>query len=422
MVGFAENYFTAFALFCKLTSNQIAMLLSIPQFLSNFLQLFSSFLFGNSLLRKTIVMYGVFIQAIVLIILSFSTLIFKSLSFSIILVFFIFYFLSGNITGPLWNSMMGDIVDENERGIYFGRRNRKCQIVLIFSILIAGYFLSFFKKLNIEYAGFIIIIFIAGFARLFSVKYLNLMIDPIIENEKIKIKNKYFQIIKELIKNPENIDFFNFAFFLAFLNFSIYVASPFFYVYVLKDLKFNYIQFTIVTMIIIVIQLLTMSKWGKLGDRYGNKFFIILSSIGIIIAPLLWVFSGNFYWILFIQIYAGFFWAGFSLLSSNYIFDSLKNHYRAIGFSLVQFFNGIGILSGAYVGGKIATYLETNNLVFIKLIFSGYYFRFLFFLSFFLRLIVFLIFFKKFNELRIKSAFSDSFNSTLKIIKIRNIF
>jgi len=169
----------------------------------------------------------------------------------------------------------------------------------------------------------------------------------------------------------------------------------------LKQLHYNYIEFTAASMTIIISQFLTMRWWGRWSDRFGNRNFIILTGIGVIISPVLWILSGSLVFVILFQIFAGVVWAGFNLCTANYVFDALAPDDRILGFSLNQFCNGIAILAGASVGGVLANYLESGNGAFLVKLFGGVYtFYPLFVISGLLRLAALLLFYKRFSEMR----------------------
>ena len=67
-----------------------------------------------------------------------------------------------------------------------------------------------------------------------------------------------------------------------------------------------------------------MPLWGKIADRFGNVKVMRLTGLLIPIVPVLFMFSPNQYYLMVIQIYSGFVWAGFSLSSSNFVFDKTQ--------------------------------------------------------------------------------------------------
>nr|MBP7652522.1 MFS transporter [Candidatus Dependentiae bacterium] len=399
MSGIAENFFSPFAVFCEFSSQQIGTIMSLPSSIGNTFQIFTSGILSSSSYRKYWILFGAGLQGIVLFPIGIFVLFYGKIDFIFFLSLIILYQISGNSIGPLWNSFMGDIVPPSKRGTYFGLRNSINGFVACISIAAGGMILYFFKSNKLEHLGFGLLFGTGFLARMFSVIFLNKMTDPAYIKGQEKI-NRNSNFIK-LIKNPENKNYLNFLVFLAFTNLSVFVAGPYFAVHMLKQLHYNYIEFTAASMVIIISQFLTMRWWGKWSDRYGNRNLIILTGIGVIVSPVLWIVSGSLAWIILIQIFAGIVWAGFNLCSANYIYDTLTPEDRTLGFSLNQFCNGIAIFTGATIGGYIAKHLEMESGKFIVGWFGGIYTFFpLFVISGFLRFFTLIFFYKRFTEMR----------------------
>ncbi len=393
--------------------------MSLPHLIGNVLQISFSKHLGNSPNRKTFIWLLAFLQGAPLIAFVILLALKIKVSFYIILSVLIFYYVSGNILGPVWSSFIGDVVPEFMRGRFFGKRNRLCGIVTFTSVFLGGYILHFSRKYWSEANGFLILFLIGFIARGISSLYLYKSVDP--AASRLKTENIINQnTIKNILINPKYSSYRNFILFIGLINFSIYFSGPYFAVYMLKQLKLNYIEFTIVSMAVTIMQLLTLSWWGKVSDHFGNYRFIIFCASGIILSPILWLFSGSLFYLILIQCYAGFVWAGFSLCSLNYVFDALAPDDRPAGFPLYHFCAGIAIFVGSYTGGIAAQFFESHPEHFLVTFFGGYSFRPLFFISGILRFIFIVLLFNKFKELKLKSP-TNPFALFFRFSKFRPI-
>ena len=414
MSGMAENNFPAFAVFCGMSTQQVGILMSLPHFIGNIIQVVTTLLLAGSEKRKNWIVFGAVMQGIALLPLAVGVLFLKTISFKFILFSMILFLSAGLYIAPLWNAMMGDVVPDDIRGRYFGSRNSMLGMFTFCFIALSGIILYFSKRFNYEHIGFAML-FVTGFiGRMFSSVYLTRMTDPCRH-----IEAPGFDFMK-LFLDRDNRNYLNFVLFFSLIHLSVFVAGPYFAVYMLKELHFNYIEFTMASMTIIIAQFLTMSSWGKLSDKFGNREIIKFTGLWIIIAPLLWLISGNLWYVVFIQIFAGVAWAGFSLSCGNYIFDSLDTAKRAVGFSALQFMIGVAIFLGASIGGIIVNHIETHGIIFLKSLFGGYNIRPLFLISGIARLFVFVIFLKRFEEMRVKVE-SGPLNLVFIISRIRPI-
>jgi MFS family permease len=175
------------------------------------------------------------------------------------------------------------------------------------------------------------------------------------------------------------------------MNFSVYLSAPFFTPYMLRDLQLDYMTFTIVNASAIVVKFLSMQVWGRASDQYGTRKVLSLSGFLMPVVPVLWVFSDNVYYLILIQVYAGFIWAGFELSSLNFIFDTTTPQKRPTAIAYYNVLNGICLFAGSMTGALLVKY---NNFFWSK-------YLLVFILSGILRCVASLIFVPKLKEVRI---------------------
>jgi len=122
----------------------------------------------------------------------------------------------------------------------------------------------------------------------------------------------------------------------------------------------------------IVFTFLFLPVLGKFADRYGNRELLKIGGILIPFLPLLWLFSGNPWYLAFVpQLLSGLGWTSFNLASSNFIYDAVTPQRRGICITYFNAFVSAGTFLGATVGGVIATYVPItfmNNLLFLFVI------------------------------------------------------
>ena len=353
MIGFGESFFVPFALFLKATSIQIGVLSSLPQALGSLLQLFSGRLISFFGSRKRLVALAALLQGLMYIPVA---LVFFFGTFRVyhLILFICLYWIFGMILSPAWNSWMGDLTAERQRGAYFGRRSKITGTATFVAFLAAGYILQ--KSANgtsTQYGGFIIIFFLACVSRIVSSLYLWKQHEPeFIERRKPRIGGG----LLTFIRNARSGNYGLFALYLGLMNFSVYMAAPFFIPYMLNDLHLSYLTFTIVNAAAIIVKIFSIPVWGKAADRFGAKRVLSLTGFLMPLVPLLWLFSGDVLYLILIQFYSGFIWGGFEISSFNFIFDTTTPQSRATDVAYYNAINGIALVTGALAGSLIARY------------------------------------------------------------------
>ncbi len=389
MAGFGETYIVPFALALKATNQQIAMLSSVPQLLGSVFQLFSAKVLTIVKTRKKIINYSVFLQALVWLPTFFLPFFFREYSLTFLIFFVCLYWIFGQFAGPAWNSLMGDLVHENNRGEYFGKRNKITGFVAFISVFVAGIILDKLSVVSV-WLGFFILFMVAMFARFVSLYYLNKMYEP----PYIIKKTDHFTF-PDFLKRLGKTNYSNFVIYLILTTFAVQVSAPFFAVYMLKDLNLSYFHYTLIISAATVSTFISMVYWGRNIDKFGTKNVLTACGILTAIVPINWLFSSKVVYLVIIQVFAGFAWAGFNLAAFNFVFETVRPGKRARAVAYQNVLNGGAIFIGANIGGVL---LSNSSLPAIL----GFQIKSIFLISGILRLLVTVLFLPRIKEPRIE--------------------
>ncbi len=387
MTGFGEQYFTPLAIELGASNIGIGLLASLPPFIASLPQLFTSKATGYLKSRKKTILIAVLLQILTWIPLAAIPLLWPENGVTLLIVFVSLYFMFGQFANPTWNSLMGDLVNEEARGRFFGMRNKITGAVAFVSIFAAGYLLSLFTKETVLY-GFTIIFLVAFAARIISWHYLSLMEDPPMKADGA-VAFSFTQYLRRLRKT----NYGRFALYYGLMNFSVYVASPFFAVYMLRDLQFTYFEYTIATAAMSLTTFLAMTYWGNLADRYGNKKIISLCGTSLAVIPIIWLFSSDLLSVILIQVLAGLVWSGFNLSAINIVYDNVKPENRTRVFAYHNILTASSVFLGAMFGALIAGYGAGYGIFYYGL-------QMLFLISGILRLMTSVLFLPQIRERR----------------------
>ncbi|MFH0859786.1 MAG: MFS transporter [Candidatus Altiarchaeota archaeon] len=387
MTGFGEQYLNPLAIELGASNIQIGLLASVPPFIASLAQLYTTRLVSIIRGRRQVITKSVLLQALMWIPLVLIPIILVPHKVSLLIFFVVLYFVFGQFVAPVWNSLMGDLVDEDVRGRFFGMRNKITGAVAFFSLFAAGFILSMFPKDRIMY-GFALIFSVAFAARIVSWHYLGRMRNPPVTSAR-EAEFSFIQYLKKL----RETNYGRFALYYGLMNFTVNIASPFFTVYLLRDLHLPYYEYTIITASVALASFLTMTYWGRLADRYGNAKILTFCGALVPVVPILWLFSKDVTYLVLIQAVSGFAWAGFNLSASNYMFDTVKPLKRTRVFSYHNVLAGSSIFLGAMLGGLMSKVITSPWIFYSNL-------QILFLISGLLRAGVSLIFLPKIREVR----------------------
>jgi MFS family permease len=245
---------------------------------------------------------------------------------------------------------MGDLVVENRRGAYFGRRSKVTSTASFLALLGAGFLLRQFEGggPGWQYAGFLLIFLLAFASRMISVLYLQKQYEPPYSSP----TEAEFGI-RHVLRRDEFRNYRLFVIYLGLMNFAVFTSGPFFTPYMLRDLQLDYLTFTLVNGSSILVKVLSMPVWGRTVDRFGARRVLSLAGYLMPVVPVLWLFSDRVAWLIVIQVYSGFVWGAFEIATASFIFDITTPRQRATGIAYYNMINGGALISGALIGSLI---------------------------------------------------------------------
>ena len=352
MGGVSESYFSAYAIFLKATAPQVGMLASLPPLLASFAQMFSVWLGQVTGQRRAIIVAGASLQVAALLCIAVLPHQLPRWSFVVLLVSVVIYLVGPNLGAPQWGSQMGAIVPEAIRGRFFARRTRLSSLSSFSALICGGIILQLFAQAGQTWLGFLAIFCIGMCARSVSAWHLNQIYDPPRPHVESLPDERDGLPSPTLLR--ENPNFLRFSLFFACMQAAVAVSGPFVVVYLLRDLHYSYVQLMCNTGASVLLQFLVLSRWGRLGDLFGNRIILRVTGFSIPVIPALWVLSPDFWYLLMVQMLSGLIWSGFSLSASNYLFDLTPQAKRGGMMAFHNLLSSLAVFAGASLGGYLA--------------------------------------------------------------------
>lgn len=385
MLGLTQNYITPYALTMKATTQQIGLLTGIPNFTMAAVQFIAPGLSERIGSRKSFILLMALMHALMWLPIMLIPYLFRANQVWWLIAFMTLSTALDSALNPAWGSMMADLVPTQMRGRYFGLRNRITAFVsLAFSYVAGGILQSLTGRTELAFT----IIFAGALAsRLVSFYFLSQMYEPLSAATDKQGHDSVVKIASGLFSTNVGM----FILLCALINFSATLAGPFFSPYMLSDLKLSYIVYTILNSVAGLATVGSMTWWGKRIDRAGSIKVLKIASLFVPFVPIGWALYRSLWWLIIMQLFSGFAWAGFQLASGVFIYDAAPPRNRTRYIALYNSVVFLGASLGALTGGIVAPHLPPVK---------GSYFLSIFIVSGLARLAVALFFRPRIKEVR----------------------
>jgi hypothetical protein len=256
-----------------------------------------------------------------------------------------------------WISWTSDLVPDEIRGTFFGKRNMLCGIAGIATVLVFGNLVDIFRQqLGRSDLAVGVPILAAVLFGMLSLHYMNRI------SECAPAPEPASGVLQKLAGPFREMNFRRFLLFAFSWNFSIFFAAPFFALYYLRDLNYSYGFVALLTTVGSVLDLIGMRVWGSISDKVKNKAVIRLAGWGVVFLPALWVVvrPEDVLIPIVLQIISGGFWSGVNLCTHNLLLRISPQAGKVWFISAYSITAGLGAALAPILAGVILTVLNTR--------------------------------------------------------------
>jgi len=368
MIGFGDNFFQPFAIFLNAGNQAMALLGTLPAAIGALAQIAGASASERLRNRKYIITLFAFIQALCFVPLFWIPFFFRPCGVTAVIIMATLAVSCINLTGPPWFSLMSDIVPQETRGSYFAHRSRFWFASIVFSMVAGGILLWWLSAKNHAWTGFGILFTLAAASRIWSSWLLNHHYEPPFNPR----REDYFSFW-DFVRRTRHSNFAKFTFLVAAINGITNIAGPFFSVYMIRDLHWNYVQFTTNIVLFLVGQFVFISWWGAMCDRHGNRAVLVATSLILPFIPFPWAFITSYPLLMCLQFISGSVWSGFNLAAANFIMDACTPHKRPRATSYYTVVNSFfSLFAGTVIGAFLAEQLPAQySLGFVNISFPS---------------------------------------------------
>ena len=266
-----------------------------------------------------------------------------------------------NLANPAWTSIVADLVPDHVRGRYFSNRNMAMGMAALVVTPLAGRLIGLGNgRFGLPDLGFQFVFFLAfafGIVSTFSYS----RIEEPVRLLPTTIQHHRGDLWRILRQSPGFIGLVASAF---VWNLSLQVAAPFFSVYLVNEFQASTTTIGLVAAVSSLTAMFGQPFFGRLLDRKGTFWVMLVCGFTIPVLPLAWAFITAPWQVGLINTLGGFVWAGYNLANFNMLLLLTPDKDRPRTVALYQ----TAVFASAFIGPLIGGYLA--DAVSFKLIFG----------------------------------------------------
>lgn len=288
----------------------------------------------------------------------------------------------GNIAMPAWSAFAAEFVPERMRGRYFSSRNFIRQVADLGTAPIVGLIIYRMGGLSGWQVAWLLSFLLASVSSAFYWRI------PRESNFGVTASPIEHARPRQPAAVLRDRNLFWLVVTTAFFQLSVMLAGPFFSVYLVEHLGASTAWVGITFAAMPLAGIISQPLLGRLNDRYGPKWLLVVSSLLLPIAPWLWMIASQPWHVIFINAIAGVLWAANLLAVFNVVLQMAPPDKRpsytgwqqagvffasfvgplvggfligAVGFQVVFFVSGAGRLVAALALWKLVSEVSSSS-------------------------------------------------------------
>ena len=253
----------------------------------------------------------------------------------------------GQLGYPAWSSLLADLVPKPIRGRYFAGRNIGLGLATLIFTPVAGWLIQRIGGHEGYQVGFLV----AGLVGIVSTYFFMRIPEP-----NRSEPAKYFESVsvREIFRTHPRFAAFTTVTFLW--NLAVMSVAPFLTVHFVRNLHATPTMIGILSAAASAMNVVGQRFWGRYGDRYSSVSVMRLTGLMIPLVPIMWSLAPNAWWVVPVESFSGFMWAGYQLASFNLMLSLAPTEQRARYYAIFQTVAFAAAFVGPLVGSLLASF------------------------------------------------------------------
>ena len=256
---------------------------------------------------------------------------------------------------PIYNDWLAELVPTTSRGWYFSRRTLVATAVGMVAGMAGGLALDMFRGQGQEGVGFSIVFGAGVVCAIVSMVFFLRMKETVRQDP---VRMSWRESFRSMARPWQDKNFRLLLLFSGLFMASQTYAGGFFSAFALETLKINFTLLQLIAVMHAVGTIWFVKTWGFLADKYGNKPILVLTTIGTVITPGVWLVCvpgadvRNAVILLVFHVYNGIVWSGVTVTQLNLYMStaepSERSSYLGTALTTTAVLGGVAPLLGSF--------------------------------------------------------------------------
>lgn len=359
--SFVTNYVNPYALALGATNMQIGWLSALANLAGALGQYPAARLDERGVRRKRVILIaGGGIARVLLIAMAVAPFIFGSgAAIYVFIALIALRSFMNQVGAPAWSALAADLAPVSIRGRYFASRNIAMAVAALIFTPFAGRLAESIRLPQ----GYQVNFLLAGLIGFGATVIFARVPEPPRQPATLASAGGGHNALAAVRSHPQFAAFTLVAF---VWNLAIAVAGPFFSVYLVRNLSATPTIIGLLGAVNSFAAIFGQRLWGRLNDRRGAAWVMLISGAVIPLIPLFYSIVPNPWPLLAVELVSGFAWAGYGLASFNLLLELTPADQRARYIALFQTVVFGAAFVGPLIGSALADLISIQGLFWIS--------------------------------------------------------
>ncbi len=391
--GITSTFVSVFAIRLGASNTLVGLLVSLPALINVFWLIPSARIIERQRRRLPIIVLTGFLQRLGYLLIALMPFVLRTHRPEALVILVALITFPTAIASVAFTSLLAEVVPADKRAQVISTRNVLVSIVSTVTVLVSG------KLLDILLFPFNYqLLFGVGFAAsLISLYYVSRIqvADAIVVERKSRRKATLAARLRRSVQRPfspstglrtrlraplmNQRDFVRFSVSAFVFQWGLYMPSALYAIYRVKHLGASDTWIGLLSMTLNAVTVVTYLYWGKVTGRKGNRFVLLISSLGMVLFPVLTGLAPRVEPLLLVAVVGGIFGAGFNLSFFNTLLEVCPQgrlpSYVAMNTTLVN----VAAFLSPLLGASLANRLDIRIVFFIagavRLLGAGFFYQ-----------------------------------------------